>query len=85
MEHEIHAALDLKRLCYILLAELEIRIAAQVIDIPLGAGEQIVERDDPDILLQKAVAHMRPHKPRRSRNYGALFIQTRHNLECSTM
>ncbi len=85
MEHEIHRALDLKRLCHILLPELEVRISAQVIDIPLDAGEQVIESDDPDILLQQKVAHMRPHKSRRSRNYGALFIQIRHNLECSTM
>jgi hypothetical protein len=85
VDHKIDGAFDLKRLRHVLKAELEVRVSAQMFDIALSAREEIIQRDDPDVLLQQAIAHMRSYKSRCSGNHGTLINQNGHNFECSTM
>jgi len=84
VDNKIHLGFDLEWLGNILESEFEVPIPPQVIEVSLEAGEQIIQANNGGALGEEAIAHMRTHKPSRSRDDGAFFSQNRHNLECST-
>ena len=49
-------AFDLEGLSNVLQPELECRVAAQMLDVALGSGEQVVQTNDAETFGQQAIA-----------------------------
>ena len=62
--------------------ELEARMIVQVVDVALGAGEEIVDADDLVALRKQPVDQVRAEKPSAARHQNALaaFIESRHRI-----
>ena len=66
--------LQAQRFRYIVTNELEIRLAQEMGDICLGAGEQVVEADDIRAVSHQAFAEMRADKSRSSGDEHAVGV-----------
>jgi hypothetical protein len=66
--------LDIKRERYIVAHQLEARMADQVLDVALGAGEEVIDADDVVPLGNEAVTQVRTEEAGASGDQDALAV-----------
>lgn len=78
MKHIVHAAGNEKELGHVLAYEPEVGIVRQMFDVCHVAGDQVVDSDDRNSLLEQSIGEMGAKKAGAAGDYCCRFGRIRH-------